>query len=67
MKNMKKIPEVLEPLPYGGDRKPGEPTEDEIKAMRATMPGRPVHQSRDPQRRARVQTHGSSYRTHRDG
>ena len=57
----------LPPLPYGGDRKPGEPTEDEIKAMMATMPGRPVHQSRDPQRRARVQTYGSSYRTQRDG
>ena len=67
MKNMKKTPEALKPLPYGGDRKPGEPTEQEIKAMMATMPGRPVHQSRDPQRRARVQTYGSSYRTHRDG
>ena len=61
--SIKPLPE----LPYGGDRKPGEPTEDEIKATMATMPGRPVHQSRDPQRRARVQTHGSSYRTQRDG
>ena len=63
LKSIKPLPE----LPYGGDRKPGEPTEDEIRAMMATMPGRPVHQSRDPQRRARVQTHGSSYRTQRDG
>lgn len=63
LKSIKPLPE----LPYGGDRKPGEPTEDEIRAMMATMPGRPVHQSRDPQRRARVQTHGNSYRTHRDG
>ena len=63
LKSIKPLPE----LRYGGDRKPGEPTEDEIKAMMATMPGRPVHQSRDPQRRARVQTHGSSYRTQRDG
>ena len=67
MTNMKKTREALKPLPYGGDRKPGEPTEGEIKAMMATMPGRPVHQSRDPQRRARVQTYGSSYRTQRDG
>ena len=59
--------EPLPPPPYGGDRKPGEPREDEIRAMMATMPGRPVHESRDPQRRARVQTHGSSYRTQRDG
>ena len=63
LKSIRPLPE----LPYGGDRKPGEPTDDEIRAMMATMPGRPVHQSRDPQRRARVQTHGSSYRTHRDG
>lgn len=63
LKSIEPLPE----LPYGGDRKPGEPTEDEIKAMMAAMPGRPVHQSRDPQRRARVQTHGSSYRTQRDG
>ena len=63
LKSIRPLPE----LPYGGDRKPGEPTEDEIKAMMATMPGRPVHQSRDRQRRARVQTHGSSYRTQRDG
>ena len=57
----------LPPLPYGGDRKPGEPTEDEIKAMMATMPGKPVYEAADPQRRARMQTYGRSYRTQRDG
>ena len=57
----------LKPLPYGGDRKPGEPTPEQIAAMIATMPGKPVYEAADPQRRARMQTHGRSYRTQRDG
>ena len=57
----------LPELPYGGDRKPKDPTPEQIAAMIATMPGKPVYEAADPQRRARLQTHGRSYRTHRDG
>ena len=57
----------MPPLPYGGDREPKDPTPEQIAAMIATMPGKPVYEAADPQRRARVQTYGSSYRTQRDG
>ena len=57
----------LPPLPYGGDRKPKDPTPEQIAAMIATMPGKPVYEAADPQRRARLRTHGRSYRTQRDG
>jgi len=59
--------EPLPPLPYGGDRESKDPTPEQIAAMIATMPGKPVYEAADPQRRARLQTHGRSYRTQRDG
>jgi hypothetical protein len=67
MKSMKKTREALKPLPYGGDPLPGQPTPEEIARMTAAMPGKPASSAKDGQRRARLQTHGRSYRTHRDG
>jgi len=57
----------LPPLPYGGDRKPGDPTPEKIAEACRNMAGIPASNAKDGQRRARVQTYGSSYRTHRDG
>jgi hypothetical protein len=67
MKSMKKTREALKPLPYGGDPLPGQPTPEEIARMTAAMPGKPASSAKDGQRRARLQTHGRSYRTQRDG
>ena len=64
---MKKSREPLKPLPYGGDRKPGDPTEEEIKAMTQTMAGRPVWTCEPKGKTSRVRTHGTSQRTQRDG
>jgi len=57
----------LPELPYGGDRKPGDPTPEEVAEACRNMAGIPASSAKDGQRRARVQTYGSSYRTHRDG
>jgi len=57
----------LPPLPYGGDRKPGDPTPEKIAEACRNMAGISASNAKDGQRRARVQTYGSSYRTHRDG
>ena len=67
MKSMKKTREALKPLPYGGDRKHSDPTPEDIARMTAAMPGKPASNTKDGQRRARLQTHGRSYRTQRDG
>lgn len=57
----------LPELPYGGDRKPGDPTPEKIAEACRNMAGIPASSAKDGQRRARLQTHGRSYRTQRDG
>lgn len=56
----------LKPLPYGGDRKAGDPSEEEIKAMTQGMAGRPVWHCEPRGKTSRVRTHGTSQRTQRD-
>ena len=64
-KSIKRGP--LKPLPYGGDRKPGDPAEEEIKAMTQGMAGRPVWSCEPRGKTSRVRTHGTNQRTQRDG
>jgi hypothetical protein len=67
MKNMKKIPEALKALPYGGDRKPGDPTLDEIAEAMRRSAGVPVGSSYRGPRTAKVHTARMPVRDHGDG
>lgn len=67
MKNMKKTREALKQLPYGGDRKPGEPTAEEIAEARKRSAGVPVGSSYRGPRTARVRAARMPVKDYGDG
>lgn len=67
MKNMKKTREALKPLPYGGDRKPNDPTPEEIEEAMRRSAGVPVGSSYRGPRTVRVHAARMPVREHGDG
>lgn len=57
----------LKPLPYGGDRQPGDPTQEEIEEGRKRSAGVPVGSSYRGPRRARVHAARMPVKDHGDG
>ena len=64
---MKKIPEVLKPLPYGGDRKSNDPTPEEIAEHMRRSAGVPVGSSYRGPRTVRVHAARMPVKDHSDG
>lgn len=67
MKSMKKIREALKPLPYGGDRKPNDPTPEEIAEHMRRSAGVPVGSSYRGPRTARVHVPRMAVKEYGDG
>ncbi len=62
-----KLIKPLPPLPYGGDRKPGDPTLEEIAEHMKRSAGVPVGSSYRGPRTVRVHTARMPVRDHGDG
>ena len=57
----------LKPLPYGGDRQPGDPTQEEIEEGRKRSAGVPVGSSYRGPRRAKSHASLRGVRDYNDG
>lgn len=62
LKSIKPLP----PLPYGGDRKPNDPTPEEIAEACRTMAGVPVWTSAERRVRGKVSTYKGREGIYRD-